>query len=156
MYLSLNIELKKTGDHGEENKRIYRQGRSQSHLNIRVLLWPKMKMGNIIHIESRKDIRTLPVDAEVFQEDLEMTKRDLFTMVKGNRIKGLEKMSEYLKNLEYDLIIKQVDCITLMGQTYQDPGNWQLFNCFYLTFFTIDDLLKKLNKMRNIERGEKS
>lgn len=102
-----------------------------------------------MYLDLKKDIGTLLVETKVFQEDLEMTRRDCINLVKEHKINEWTDVIEHFKKLESALIIMQVDCVTLMGQTYQSQGTWQVFNRFYLTFYSLDSLLNELKHIRN-------
>ncbi len=109
-----------------------------------------MKRSNVMCLDLKKDIRTLLVDTEIFQEDLEMTEREYCNWVRERKINDLAKITEYLKKLESEVIIMEIDCITLMGQTYQNHSTWQNFNRFHLTFLTLYNLLNELKKIRTL------
>ncbi len=98
--------------------------------------------------EIKKDIRTLLVDTEIFQRDLEIAEREYCNWLREHKINDLIQSIEYLKTLESEVIVMQVDCVALMGQTYQNHGDWQIFNHFHQAFLTLDNLLDELKKMK--------
>lgn len=67
------------------------------------------KRSGAMYLELKKDIRTLLIDTAVFQNDLEMTKRECSIRFREYKENKSAEITDHMKKLESDLIITGLD-----------------------------------------------
>lgn len=59
-----------------------------------------------------------------------------------------ERIEKYFNKLESEMMLMEIDCIEIMGHTYQGFGNSLLFEHCFDACASLDNLVKDLKKIR--------